>query len=39
MKWWKLFLIAALFAPVVGCAVDDDDDDKDGASLKIDVDD
>ena len=38
MKWWKLFLIAALFAPVVGCAVDDDDD-KDGASLKIDVDD
>ncbi len=37
MKWWKLLLIAALFAPVVGCSVDAEDDD--GASLKVDVDD
>jgi hypothetical protein len=37
MKWWKLMLVALLFAPVVGCEVDGDADD-DGASLKVDVD-
>lgn len=38
MKWWKLFLIVALFSPVIGCEVDADADDDD-ASLKVDVDD
>ena len=36
MKWWKLFLIAALFAPVVGCEVDADDDDDAKVELKVD---
>lgn len=39
-RWFCLFLVAALFVPVIGCASDDrDNDDDDGASLKIDVDD
>jgi hypothetical protein len=38
MKWWKLLLVALLFAPVqMGCEVDGDADD-DGASIKIDAD-
>jgi hypothetical protein len=36
MKWWKLFLIVALFTPVIGCEVHDHDDD-DGAGLKAEV--
>ena len=38
MKWWKLLMIAVLFAPVIGCEVDAEADDDD-ASLKVDVDD
>jgi hypothetical protein len=38
MKWWKLLLIAVLFAPVqMGCEVDADADD-DGAKIEIDAD-
>jgi hypothetical protein len=38
MKWWKLLLVAVLFAPVIGCEANVDADDDD-AKLKIDVDD
>jgi hypothetical protein len=41
MKWWKVFMIAALMllpaAGIVGCEVDADADD-DKASLEIDTD-
>ena len=39
MKWWKLLLVAVLFAPVIGCEVDADVDDDADAKIKVDVDD
>ena len=39
MKYWKLLLIAVLFAPMVGCEVDADVDDDADAKIKVDVDD